>query len=532
MATPGVVFTKTWVVDFVLDIAGYVPEENLVDGCIVEPSCGDGAFLRRIADRLCRSAKCQDALSVDRLDGCVRAYELDGESVRVSKKAVQEVLQGHGFNTREAECLANTWIIQADFLLSTVPSARWAVGNPPYVRSSRIPKEQRERYSRELSSMTMGSDLYVGFFQKSLVALEDDGVLCFICADRWLQNRYGSRLRAFVSQRCSLDVHVRMHGVKAFEDEVSAYPAISLIGQGRGRKVRYVDCHPEFGPGDVPAALSWIRSAKNPDALTNATAGVLSPLDGNATLPLASPKRLELLDMLSQRCPTLTDAGVRLGIGVASGCDEVYLTQDADLVEPDRLLPLFYMRDWRQGRRDTVRYLVNPWKDDGSLVDLGDYPRLRSYFLGHEERLRKRRVARDYPDAWYRTLDKPNRVLVGQRMLLFPDMSAKSDPVYSDGTKYPHHNCYWMTSSEWDIMALGGLMMSDIVESYVDAFCAKMRGSTLRFQAQYLRKVHIPQACEVSADIMRELSVAFVNGDRERANAASRKAYGLGEDRA
>jgi hypothetical protein len=373
----------------------------------------------------------------------------------------------------------------------------------------------------------LGSDLYVGFFEKGLEALTEDGTLCFICADRWLQNRYGSRLRAFVSKGYSLDVHVRMHGVSAFEGDVSAYPAISLVRRGAGRPMRYMECRPQFSHGDVAAAESWIARGEGAYRSESASADVLPPLVGSGPVPLAAPEKLRLLSELANRHPRIEDAGVRLGIGVASGCDEVYVTEDLDLVERDRMLPLFFMRDWRAGRREGTKCLVNPWNDDGTLVDLSDYPRLKGYLEKNEGRLRRRRVARDHPDAWYRTLDKPDHSLMGKEMLLFPDMAARADPVYSDGSRYPHHNCYWMTSSEWDVRSLGGLMMSDLVEGYVDAFGVKMRGSTLRFQAQYLRMVHIPRADEVDEETKRELAEAFVAGSRERANRASRKAYGL-----
>lgn len=45
----------------------------------------------------------------------------------------------------------------------------------------------------------MGTDLYVGFYDKGLSSLGEHGKLCFICADRWLQNQYGMRLRKKVS---------------------------------------------------------------------------------------------------------------------------------------------------------------------------------------------------------------------------------------------------------------------------------------------------------------------------------------------
>lgn len=525
----GAVFTKDWVVDFVLDVAGYTTDADLLTGCVIEPSCGDGAFLGRVVSRLCERARGDRALSAESLAPCVRAYDVDGAFVSASRTIVRNVLEGFGLSSTDSGMLADTWVLQGDFLLSEVPTAQWVVGNPPYVRASLIPREQRRAYGEVLSSVTMGSDLYVGFFEKGLNVLTMDGALCFICSDRWLQSRYGSRLRAYVSRDYSLDAHIRMHGVAAFEDDVSAYPAISLIRRGAGRPIRYMECCPQFSASDVAAALSWIRSGDGAYRSESATADVLRPLSGSGPIPLATPERLQLLGDLAARHPRLEDAGVRLGIGVASGCDEVYITEDPDLVEKDRMLPLFVMRDWRSGQREGTKCLVNPWNDDGTLVDLGDYPMLRGYLEENKERLRRRRVARDHPDAWYRTLDKPDHSLMGKEMLLFPDMAARADPVYSDGSRYPHHNCYWMTSSEWDVHSLGGLMMSDLVEGYVDAFGVKMRGSTLRFQAQYLRMVHIPRADEVDDETKSELAEAFITGSRERANRASRRAYGLVE---
>ena len=527
MAKPGVVFTKTWVVDFVLDLSGYTPDADLTSSCIIEPACGDGSFLRSIVLRLCASAKQRGRFLSEALKGCIRAYDMEPDSVARSGNLVHALLVEQGMNADEARALSTCWVQAGDFLLAEVPRAKWVVGNPPYIKASLIPRERRETYREGLSCVTMGSDLYVGFFQKGLTALAEDGTLCFICADRWLQNRYGSRLREFVSKSFSLDVLVRMHEVDAFQDEVSAYPAVSLIKPGAGRPMRYIECSSNFLPVDVPAVQAWLLSGKHSFRNARAAGDILPPLVGSGPVPLATPERLKTLEEISKRHPLLEDAGVRLGIGVATGCDEVYVTQKAGTVEDDRELPLFVMRDWRAGRRESKKYLVNPWNEDGTLVNLDDYPRLKQYLENNAERLKRRRVAKDHPDAWYRTLDKPDFSLMGKEMLLFPDMAAKSDPVYTDGSRYPHHNCYWMTSGEWDVKALGGLMMSDIVEGYVDAFGVKMRGSTLRFQAQYLRKVHIPRADSVDERIKSELAEAFETRNRERANAASRKAYGM-----
>jgi hypothetical protein len=51
----GVVYTRPWVVEFVLDLAGYDPKENLVDAVVVEPCCGSGEFLEPLVRRLSES---------------------------------------------------------------------------------------------------------------------------------------------------------------------------------------------------------------------------------------------------------------------------------------------------------------------------------------------------------------------------------------------------------------------------------------------------------------------------------------------
>jgi len=53
--TKGVVYTKRWVVELLLDLAGYRSENNLVDALAVEPSAGDGAFLGPMIERLLES---------------------------------------------------------------------------------------------------------------------------------------------------------------------------------------------------------------------------------------------------------------------------------------------------------------------------------------------------------------------------------------------------------------------------------------------------------------------------------------------
>ena len=51
----GVVYTKSWVVDLLLDLAGYGDPTNLVDVLAIDPAAGEGAFLVAMARRLAAS---------------------------------------------------------------------------------------------------------------------------------------------------------------------------------------------------------------------------------------------------------------------------------------------------------------------------------------------------------------------------------------------------------------------------------------------------------------------------------------------
>jgi hypothetical protein len=59
LESKGVVYTKRWVVELLLDLAGYRSEINLVDAFAVEPAAGDGAFLGPMVERLMDSCENQ-----------------------------------------------------------------------------------------------------------------------------------------------------------------------------------------------------------------------------------------------------------------------------------------------------------------------------------------------------------------------------------------------------------------------------------------------------------------------------------------
>jgi hypothetical protein len=73
------------------------------------------------------------------------------------------------------------------------------------------------------------------------------------------------------------------------------------------------------------------------------------------------------------------------------------------------------------------------------------------------------------------------------------------------------------------------VLLSDIVRLTMSTYSTQMRGGYLRFQAQYLRRIHIPLWQDVPKALRRELSAAAVCRNIDACNRATFKLYGLTE---
>jgi len=337
----GVVYTKRWVVELLLDLAGYRSENNLVDSVAVEPAAGDGAFLVPMVERLVESCN-RLGRPLGETEGSLIAYELDDESAERARTLATGVLLDCGVKRPLAERLAASWVRAGDYLFeSTAIEADFVIGNPPYIRLEDIPEETAALYRNAYRTMRGRADLYVAFFEAALHQLKEGGVCAFICADRWMRNQYGAELRELVTSGYGVEVVIEMHNADAFHDEVDAYPAITVIRrQDQGLAV-IASAGPEAENIAPDTLFATIRAtARNEPAVSSQgfrTARVETWFRGADPWPCHSPDQLTLLRRLEECFPAL-ESNAKVGIGVATGNDSLFITKDAQLVEPSRLL--------------------------------------------------------------------------------------------------------------------------------------------------------------------------------------------------
>lgn len=527
----GAIFTKPEVVDFILDVVGYTPDRPLHELRVLEPSFGTGAFLLRIVDRLIDAWKRNTCGATEpdiALKNAVVAVELHTESYEATRQQLVENLCAAGIPRKSASRLVKYWLKNDDFLLTPLTGDfDFVIGNPPYVRQELIPAPLLAAYKDSYATIYDRADLYVPFFERSLCVLNAAGNLGFICADRWMKNRYGSKLRAFISDGFHLRTYVDMTDTMAFESQVDAYPAITVISKSTSGMTRAAHC-PDV---DRKTLSALAREILKPGKLSSQSSvrEVGGVVDGSNPWLLDSGAELELVRKLEARFPTLEEAGCKVGIGVATGADRAFIGRFEDLdVEPSRKLPLVMTRDIASGVVDWRGYgVINPFEADGKLVSLARYPRLKKFLNARKVELSRRHVAQRSPEKWYRTIDRIHPQLAKKSKLLIPDIKGEAHIVYEDGELYPHHNLYYVTSDSWDLRALQAVLLSGIARLFISTYSTKMRGGFLRFQAQYLRRICIPCWADVGADLKKRLVQAAWREDVEACNRAVVELYGL-----
>lgn len=532
-ANHGEVFTRRWVVELILDLCGYDPADNLADRVAIEPSCGQGAFLIPMVERLLASCRQHDR-PISSATNAIRACDLLPVNVEASRRAIVNLLLRSDTDLRTAKKLADAWVIQDDFLLSDREvEADFVIGNPPYIRLEDVPEARSNAYRKACPTMGGRADVFVGFYERGLQSLAPGGRLAFICADRWMRNAYGKSLRAFVSTDYAVDAIISMHDVDAFDEQVDAYPAITVIRAGRQERVAIADTTRAFDAAAARGLSEWFTDGEAaPLHGTGVSAAWLAHwFTTQAGWPTGSPDRLALVADLEERFPLLEETGAAVGIGLASGADNVYITTNEATAERDRMLPMVMRGDLRTGTiRWSRHYLVNPWESAG-LVKLADWPLMAAHFNRHWAAVAGRSVGKRNPGREYRTIDRVIEGLRTRHKLLLADLSTRIWPVLDKGEFYPHHNLYWIHAgdSDWDLEVLGGLLLSDIAELFISTYCVRMRGGTFRLQAQYLRRIRVPLFSTIDDDARAALRKAFRDKDADAASGLAHRLYGVAD---
>lgn len=483
----GDVFTSPEMVRFMLDTAGYIPEKDLSKVRILEPSCGMGDFLSEIQDRIIASSVNFgfDALRV--MQENIYACEIDQSKYHACIRRLTERMPGLSLvNVRNEDFLLSRWNVSFDLI----------VGNPPYVRYENIPAGKRDIYKSLFRTFHYRCDLYVLFYEHSLKLLSRGGRHCFICSNRWLKNEYGRKLRDFISSSFDLKRLVDVEDADVFQEDVLAYPVVSLIQNTHKRD--FVETAKVSNVSQLSGTIVFKR---------------MKAPSGHDWSGLFWDNELFALRTIEQQ-------GFNIGIGVATGADKVFISSSLDkLIEPELLLPLINARNLTGNAfKWDGRYLLNPYDSQGHLVNLEDYPKAMKYLCDRRDKLEHRHIVRNNR-PWFSLIDRIKPNLVRQPKVLLPDISGNSIIFVDEGRFYPAHNLYYVVGGDNNEMRLlASILMSSFVKNQIAGISNKMNGGYPRWQSQSIKKLRIPLISTLKEDYKTRLLYAYETSNLDMIN--------------
>jgi len=525
----GAIYTKPEVVNFILELSSARFSCDLTNVRFLEPSFGGGDFLVPLIKRMLSSWRFRygEPPTAGDIKDSIVGFELHTETFSSTKDLIGKVLIDEGFTHADSEYLSSNWLYNDDFLLAdTGNEFNVVVGNPPYVRQELIPAALLREYRLRFQTFYDRADIYIPFIEKSLSSLSPRGVLGFICADRWMKNKYGGPLRKMISESFHFKIYVDMAQTQAFQEDVCAYPAISIITRDRPSITR-IARNPSLNKEALKKISDLLLSGECKAFASSIESAELSP--GASPWLLGGYNQVDLIRQIEADYPLLEDAGCKVGIGVATGADRVFIADYEKLdVESSRKLKLVRTRDISSGQVNWLgKGIINPFLDSGKLVELTDFPRLERYFQKHKDIVLARHCAQKNPRNWYRTIDRITPSLAARPKLLVPDIKGESHVVYEEGEFYPHHNLYYIISDEWDLHCLQAVLMSSLTRAFIAMYSTRMRGGFMRFQAQYLRRIRIPCWGAVSDAMKAQLLEAAAARNIDACNDAVCSLYDI-----
>jgi len=384
-------------------------------------------------------------------------------------------------------------------LLKNYVKYDFVVGNPPYVRVHRIPKESKLYYSEEYFSATGIYDLYVLFLERGIKWLNKGGKLGFIISNKFMQSNYGKRIRKFIGKNCVIEQIIDFGDSGVFSD-VTNYPCILIVeSTARRRKafLKYVAVHSK--KNDI---ITYIRDKiKRKEYYDNYISIFEVPIENLGEEPwrFASPKERVVLEKIERGTIRLSKIA-KIKLGLFTALDEAFIvdakTARKENLETSLLRPLIRGKDVRKWRITWNNiFIIYPYLN-GVSVNLGDFPKIKQHLLRYKKKLmnraffkNKRKIAR-----WFEYPDPGNPALFEDIKIVVPDISKTNNFALDTKKYYCLKTCYVIKPfrfSDIDIYFLLGLLNSKVVEFYFKHISPFISGGYYRYMARYLERIPI-----------------------------------------
>ncbi len=424
----------------ILDAIGWHVDADLTNLRLLEPAAGNGEFVVQSGERLVASCRARGMEpTIQRLGPRITAFELHAQTAAEAKERVGVSLQASGIHRTTALACAAAWIRNADFLLSETPAAdhTHVVGNPPYIRWSKIPTPLKSIYEERLPRHLTRGDLFLPFLDRAFKLLQPGGQCGFLCSDRWMYMAFAERFRREWLPWLDIVSNEPVNAAEVFNQRVNAYPTVLIASKRAKKKPVY------------------------PPAIHNART-------------------------------TLEELQYAIRVGPALGHTPAFVIRPGeDDVEPELLHPWIDCSEVLEGSVTWQgRHVITMFDDDGNLVDLQRFPRLERRLKRFSVELTRRSIVRNGA-PWYRTIDRIRTVDWLRPKLLVPELAKVPRVAIDRSGAVPSHGVYAIFAPHDRIEDLYEILRDGGLARALEGIAPRLKGNCTRSYKRFLLRVRI-----------------------------------------
>jgi adenine-specific DNA-methyltransferase len=226
----GQVFTPKWIVQTIIQELNLT--NDLYNKKVIDPACGDGAFLTEIVKIICENYPKKQAQQI--LNNNIYGIEID-------KSAFNDCLKNLNNLTKNYDLKIKWNIFNDDTLILYKKYLNFfdvVIGNPPYIRIHNIDENTRKILKKEFLYNSGTIDLYLSFFELGFKLLNKNGKLGYITPNSFLRNTSYKNFRSFIKESQKLTTLIDFKANKVFEG-FSTYTAISIFDSIEYKSFKY-----------------------------------------------------------------------------------------------------------------------------------------------------------------------------------------------------------------------------------------------------------------------------------------------------
>ncbi|HOE15541.1 MAG TPA: Eco57I restriction-modification methylase domain-containing protein, partial [Candidatus Paceibacterota bacterium] len=461
---------------------------------IIDPACGNGAFLIEVLKRFLTDVKktnlSQEEIK-DMLEKNIIGFDIDNQAINECISNLNNVALKYNLKNIKWQII-KTDSLNKSFVSQYFNSFDFVVGNPPYIRIQHLGRERRKNIQNDWYCCKNGStDIFITFFELGFSLLNKNGQLGYITPNTYLKTNAGESLREFIKISKSLKTLIDFEYYQLFKN-TTTYSIITILDKNHhkntfslyksdGKNINYID---DININNLDKR-NWVLAPNN----------VLDKL-----------KKIETRGMPLNKI-------AKIHVGITTLADDFYIFKDirfnnnyAEIklkdgrtfqIEKDILKPIIKVSVLKNANENQNRFIIFPYKKiNGRHVIIPEnelksrFPLTYKYFLAIKKNLDSRDKGKPNPITWYAYGRSQGLDTSFGKKILTSSINLKPNFIVWEKEEYTFYAGYCI-KFDGDLKLLAKYLNSPDMEFYINHTSRNYRNNYKSFAKSFIERFGI-----------------------------------------